>query len=830
MLRGDDDEPATLGPWDLSTPSRQPLSCSLALGWNGDGGGGSERAFRVLLRVFVCAREPEFARVHLLLATNCSPGITTMSNVKVSVRVRPTANFAQDQLRIDQDTNSIFVHMSAHGDDEDDGHSSANKADSFNFQYHQVLHNAGQDTCYEANTGKVVGGVLDGRNGTVMAYGQTGAGKTFTMLGSLGTYHQRGIQPRAIAHIFSEIENRTEYEFKVQVSYMELYNERIFDLLAVDQKDQDKYSIVEDKRHGKGTHIRGLEVRDCNSEKDALNCLFEGAEKRTTAQHVLNTSSNRSHCIFTIYVTQRSRLASSDKVVHSKLNLVDLAGSERLKKVDKEDPVTGERSLDSTIRRESMYINKSLTYLEQVVVALTTKNRQHIPYRQTKLTNVLKDSLGGNSNTLMIACVYGEARHMEETLSTLRLAQRMMRVENKSEEVITIDPRRRITQLEMLNKQLKQELMMHDALSERSGVTYDEYTPEQRHEVASEVRMYLDAPPEKEESVIQIKSIRHVVEIFRAFKLIVKNVESQTMEKLRNQFTLSEKGGGVANVAGPSGSSVGEGGEDEAGEIEDGGGYGVGVAPSQARPDSIDLGESPEKEGRSPPTSPQAGKMSGSPSGGIRKAIKFEDKNGAFDVFKQKAGAATNEKLLSTKTSLVQAQAKARMLRIDLNGLKSTIDTLKDGLAEKRAGNRAISASKKNDDEDVVDEEEFRMMKSEQEAKREYRTKFARLKALRVDIEHYTQESAKIRAELMDEFNDWYASATGDDLDDPNKSKKNDDRMDEGEMFEKMEIDRVMEEDPDSVSYFLAQKKLDKTRRKDHGKTARSIRTKRLHK
>ena len=522
------------------------------------------------------------------------------ANVKVSVRVRPTANFAQDQLRIDQDTNSIQVNLSTgHGDDDDhDSHYSANKADSFQFSYHHVLHNAGQETVYESNTSKVVDDVMNGRNGTVMAYGQTGAGKTFTMLGSLGTYHQRGIQPRAISHIFSQIENRTEYDFKVSVSYMELYNERIFDLLTMEQKDQSSYQIVEDKRKGKGTHVRGLVVRECQTEKEALNCLFEGAERRTTAQHVLNTTSNRSHCIFTIYITQRSRLASSDKVVHSKLNLVDLAGSERLKKVDTEDPVTGERAMDSTIRRESMYINKSLTYLEQCVVALTTKGRSHIPYRQTKLTNVLKDSLGGNSNTLMVACVYGEANHMEETLSTLRLAQRMMKVENKSEEIVTIDPIRRIKQLEMTVKSLKQELMMHDALAERSGVTYDDYTPEQRHEVAKNVRDYLDAPPETEEGVIQIQSIRHVVEIFRAFKVIVKNVESQTMEKLRGQFNLSAKGeAGDSQAQDLAGSSVGDGGEDEGGEVEDGGGYAVGVAPQQARPDSIDMGEEPN-EGR----------------------------------------------------------------------------------------------------------------------------------------------------------------------------------------------------------------------------------------
>jgi kinesin family member 6/9 len=753
------------------------------------------------------------------------------ANVKVSVRVRPTANFAQDQLRIDQDTNSIFVNLSTgHGEDDHDSHYSANKADSFNFSYHHVLHNAGQESVYESNTSKVVDGVMNGRNGTVFAYGQTGAGKTFTMLGSLGTYHQRGIQPRAISHIFSQIEARTEYDFKVSVSYMELYNERIFDLLSIDQKDQSSYQIVEDKRRGKGTHVRGLITRECTSEKEALNCLFEGAERRTTAQHVLNTSSNRSHCIFTIYITQRSRLASSDKVVHSKLNLVDLAGSERLKKVDREDPVTGERTLDSTIRRESMYINKSLTYLEQCVVALTTKGRSHIPYRQTKLTNVLKDSLGGNSNTLMVACVYGEAAHMEETLSTLRLAQRMMKVENKSEEVITIDPVRRIKQLEMTVKSLKQELMMHDALAERSGVTYDEYTPEQRHEVATMVRTYLDAPPETEEGVIQIQSIRHVVEIFRAFKLIVKNVESQTMEKLRNQFNLSAKGdtgtGTVQDLGG--GSSVGDGGEDEGGEIEGGGGYAVGVAPQQARPDRIDMGDSPMKGDRSPLNSPNNSPSKSKVStSNIKKAFQFDDKNSAFNIYKSKDGAALNEDLMKTKTKLVQLKAKARVVRTNLNDLKTVIDSLKASIASKRASYRAIDASKQNDEEDVVDEEEFRMMKEEQTAKRDYRKNFNVLKSLRVDIEQLTRTVQSKRAELVSNFDAWYATATGEDL---NEVSKSDDRMDEGEMFEKMEIDRVMDEDPESVAFFLAQKNLDKARRKDHGKTARNIRSKRLHK
>ena len=120
-----------------------------------------------------------------------------------------------------------------------------------------------------------------------------------------------------------------------------------------------------------------------------------------------------------------------------------------------------------------MYINKSLTYLEQCVVALTSRTRTHVPYRQTKLTHFLKDSLGGNCRTLMLACIWPETRHLEESISTLQLAQRMMRVQNKASINVHTDPKMLIKRYERTIKELKEELMMHDALSERSGITYD---------------------------------------------------------------------------------------------------------------------------------------------------------------------------------------------------------------------------------------------------------------------------------------------------------------------------------------------------------------------
>lgn len=158
----------------------------------------------------------------------------------------------------------------------------------------------------------------------------------------------------------------------------------------------------------------------CTNEEEALNYLFEGDTNRTISQHKLNNSSSRSHCIFTIHLESKSRVESSEKVIISKLHLVDLAGSERTKKTNSE----------GITLKEAQFINKSLSFLEQVVVAVCDKGRSHVPYRQSKMTNILKDSIGGNCKTLMIANVWPEPDHIEETISTFKFATRMMNVSN----------------------------------------------------------------------------------------------------------------------------------------------------------------------------------------------------------------------------------------------------------------------------------------------------------------------------------------------------------------------------------------------------------------
>lgn len=221
--------------------------------------------------------------------------------------------------------------------------------------------------------------------------------------------------------------------------------------------------ITDDNRGG--VAIKGLTQHECDTEEEALNCLFEGELNRTIRQHFLNATSSRAHTIFTLHIESRSRVESADKVTFSKLHLVDLAGSERTKK-------TGS---DGIVLQEASFINKSLSFLEQVVLALSDNKRDHIPYRQAKLTNFLRDSLGGNCKTVMIANIWPEARHLEETTSTLKFAARMMKVNNEASVNTMMDPALQIKRYEKEIRDLKQELAMHDTLSNRGRINYAPY-------------------------------------------------------------------------------------------------------------------------------------------------------------------------------------------------------------------------------------------------------------------------------------------------------------------------------------------------------------------
>jgi len=270
-----------------------------------------------------------------------------------------------------------------------------------------------QRNFYDESCFTLIESVLEGFNGTIFAYGQTGCGKSFTMQGPAGVAELKGVIPNAIAHVFEAIGGSKDVNWLVRCSYLEIYNEEIKDLLA-DPKNPPKCDIKEDP--DKGIFVKGLSEVVVESEGDMDNLLDRGQQSRTVAATAMNAESSRSHSIFTVVIEASSTDPESGRemIRAGKLNLVDLAGSERQKKTG----ASGDRL------REGAKINLSLTALGNVISALAAGKGGHVPYRDSKLTRLLQDSLGGNTKTLMVAAISPADYNFDETMSTLRYANR----------------------------------------------------------------------------------------------------------------------------------------------------------------------------------------------------------------------------------------------------------------------------------------------------------------------------------------------------------------------------------------------------------------------
>ncbi|KAL8168460.1 UNVERIFIED_CONTAM: Kinesin-like protein kif21b [Gekko kuhli] len=314
-----------------------------------------------------------------------------------------------------------------------------------------------QEQIYTTCVSKLIEGCFEGYNATVLAYGQTGAGKTYTMGTGFDmntSEEELGIIPRAITHLFSGIEERKQAaqeqgvpapEFKVSAQFLELYNEEILDLFDSTRDPDSRHRKSNIRIHedaSGGIYTTGVTSRLIGSQDELIQCLKQGALSRTTASTQMNVQSSRSHAIFTIYLCQMrvcspvhlvngetnsllegSQPASEYETRTAKFHFVDLAGSERLKRTG----ATGERA------KEGISINCGLLALGNVISALGDQSKKalHVPYRDSKLTRLLQDSLGGNSQTIMIACVSPSDRDFMETLNTLKYANRARNIKNK---------------------------------------------------------------------------------------------------------------------------------------------------------------------------------------------------------------------------------------------------------------------------------------------------------------------------------------------------------------------------------------------------------------
>ena len=250
----------------------------------------------------------------------------TESTIRVVIRTRPTQHFAQKNININTLENRISVTIPRN---EARGLVN-NQKENWQFQFDKILHNVPQEEVFEWCVSDIIKTSVKGLNGTVFAYGQTGSGKTFTISGSPSNYNYRGIIPRAITRLFQELGGHPEFDTKVSLSYLEIYNESVFDLLAPMPDEKGDITFQEDARGN--VVIKGLSQHLVNNEEEAFNIVFEGESNRTIAVHELNKESTRSHCVFTINLEMKSKVDSSEKVLTSKLNFVDLAGSERVNK------------------------------------------------------------------------------------------------------------------------------------------------------------------------------------------------------------------------------------------------------------------------------------------------------------------------------------------------------------------------------------------------------------------------------------------------------------------------------------------------------------------
>ncbi|XP_068959957.1 kinesin-like protein KIF3A isoform X1 [Petaurus breviceps papuanus] len=415
-------------------PSGIFLKNVLREGWEraGRGGGGCCRSSRFLGGLLREGRKSPIPRSSCSFhrrwdrpspaQINKSEKPESCDNVKVVVRCRPfnereKAMCYKLSVTVDEMRGTITVH----------------KTDSSNeppktFTFDTVFGpDSKQLDVYNLTARPIIDSVLEGYNGTIFAYGQTGTGKTFTMEGVRAVPELRGIIPNSFAHIFGHIAKAEgDTRFLVRVSYLEIYNEEVRDLLGKDQTQR----LEVKERPDVGVYIKDLSAYVVNNADDMDRIMTLGHKNRSVGATNMNEHSSRSHAIFTITIECSEKGIDGNMHVRmGKLHLVDLAGSERQAKTG----ATGQRL------KEATKINLSLSTLGNVISALVDGKSTHVPYRNSKLTRLLQDSLGGNSKTMMCANIGPADYNYDETISTLRYANRAKNIKNKAR--INEDPK-----------------------------------------------------------------------------------------------------------------------------------------------------------------------------------------------------------------------------------------------------------------------------------------------------------------------------------------------------------------------------------------------------
>lgn len=663
-----------------------------------------------------------------------------------------------------------------------------NKREVYKFRFNKVFdQDCKQDEVFEEVAQGVIDNVLTGYNGTIFAYGQTGSGKTFTITGGAERYVDRGLIPRSLSYIFEYFEKHPGTVFTAHISYLEIYNENGYDLLdpkheACKLEDLPKVNLFEDSDNN--VHLKNLSLHQASNEEEALNLLFLGDTNRMIAETPMNQASTRSHCIFTIHISTRD--PGSATIRRAKLHLVDLAGSERV----------GKTNVGGTLLTEAKYINLSLHYLEQVIVALSEKSRSHIPYRNSMMTSVLRDSLGGNCMTSMIATCSLDRKNLDESISTCRFAQRVAMIKNDVLLNEEIDPKLLIAQLKAEVQRLKDELAMSTGQEYTGELTEDELDrlrrmvksyiedsdPESSLSVGADMRKINycfqllknhvlekskknpSPPPQRTpaiDGVLDSSYLGNHTEVNKLKELIRQrdneiNILVGMLKKEKKLTAELEKQGGGRLLDGmdaaPDGirrsasQSQSDDSENELSKMR---------AASRTR--VRDRPSSDTTENRQHPQAPGDDPTNHRPPSAYRRKLDEMSvgRKEAFETFRR--DYPHNDTIEENKQTLKQRYAEAKRLGEKVNSSRQKINSIKTQIEQQRVRRSMQGFVNGTEGIDDVDPVEQSLRQAIEEEKAKYKDSFTRLRSLKTEIEHLQHLLEKAKVKMQKDFEIWWA-------------------------------------------------------------------------
>ncbi|KAL0229985.1 hypothetical protein PCE1_003549 [Barthelona sp. PCE] len=690
--------------------------------------------------------------------------------INVLIRLRPTSEF--DTERIQVTDNEISIHIPR---DPEAGIVN-NQQDLWKYKFTNILKEANQDQVYTLAAKSIIAKAIKGYNGAILAYGQTGAGKTYTVSGGAdATFNTRGIAARAVSDLFNEIERRSDLNVTVRVSYIEIYQNQIKDLLCNLPADPlgNPISSGEGLQIVTGPNgeaeIMGLTKPVAENESQALSYIFEGESHRRVSGHSLNSTSSRSHCIISIYLQVQNRLESQSQVLTSKVHFVDLAGSERVKK-------TGSVG---QLLKEAQYINKSLSLLEQVILQARNPNA-FVPFRSSKLTNILRDSVGGNAFTTLIACVYPIRETLEESLATLRFASRLGDIYSQPKVNVKEDLEALVHEQKAEIGQLKQELAMYDLLNNRD--------PKSRFvdslEVRNSVLGFLNGTTD-----IDIKSIGQIRQVLELMRLMGSTVKQYLTKASGVQVSYEDMINGHFPVLSGKPEAVAAAVEAEnvarTGEVDEGVGEAIG---STAVVGSVQSNMRPDEtlfEMHKAPVEPVAAPVEKDSHTPVETVSASRNREDLYQMYLDGDGSVLNSQLEAQKSEMDELKAEMVAKVAEVNDTKAHIDELRLKL-------QAIG----NKDTNVIDVDEYTLRADLTKEKDAYKAQYRDLDSLKQQKAFLSQQINMVRYRIFQGFSLFETTFKGEVA----MAAKTDDV---GEVFDTLELANLA---PEEVPFFKARK------------------------